>query len=191
MSGGAKKFIIKDIHLLIENYIDRVKHATSVSNLQIKLRPILSRNFNYSIEMGNGIKVGRKTDFSSYLYARQTFYEDAKTTVKIIGSKEATVIFKTPQKSVKQIIYLGDNYQIIAIKEVKINSNQNGGIGYTYDVGMNPIAGRPVITPYLNCCKPIFNGQLLQNGGKINADYYLDIADNHLNVLPQYRARGN
>lgn len=45
-----------------------------------------------------------------------------------------------------------------------------------------PIAGKPVIRSYYDCCRPVFSG------GKADSGYYLDVAGNHLVVQPQYRA---
>ncbi len=45
-----------------------------------------------------------------------------------------------------------------------------------------PIAGKPVIRSYYDCCRPIFSG------GKADSGYYLDVDGNHLVVQPQYRA---
>jgi hypothetical protein len=57
-----------------------------------------------------------------------------------------------------------------------------GGQGYSVMVEDTPIAGKPVIRSYYDCCRPVFSG------GKADSGYYLDVGGNHLVVQPQYRA---
>jgi hypothetical protein len=63
----------------------------------------------------------------------------------------------------------------------KNKSKQKGGQGYSVMVEDTPIAGKPVIRSYYDCCRPIFSG------GKADSGYYLDIK-NHIGLQPEYRA---
>ena len=90
-------------------------------------------------------------------------------------------IYKT--YTIIQTLYL-DNFKINYFSEVvtKKKRTQKGGQGYSVMVEDMPIAGKPVIRSYYDCCRPIFSG------GKADSGYYLDVDGNHLVVQPQYRA---
>ena len=164
------------MNTLLMEYINGIKTATSLSNLRNNLRPLLSRNFTFS----SGNHIGKKNEFSNHILLKLNLYVNPKINNNTIKFKNIT------QKITIQ------NNKITHINE-KIS--QSGGIGYTYSVQLNPIAGKPVINSYYNSSRPIFNGDLLkggkQKGGKFNTGYTLDLENNHINVLPQYRAISN
>lgn len=163
---------------IISEYISILKNFNSREYLEKNLEQILSLNKK------------QKSSFYDYIIKNKVFFNNAKSRKYKKSDNELTITFKKDDKKIKQEIHLGSNNKIKIL-----DKNQSGGIGYTYQVGLNPIAGKPVITPYLECCAPIFNGTLLQGGGKIkkqkggrlNTAYYLDVAAPHLNVVPQYR----
>lgn len=177
--------------IIIEKYIDCIKNSTSNSNLSNKLRPILSRKFSF--QLGN--KNGGKTDFPGVLLNKKNNFENSS--IRFYNNGKATISFKNKSgNKFKHILTLEDD-KITSVTE-KNTSKQNGGQGYVVNTSLSPIAGKPVITPYYECCRPIFNGSLLtggkrkkQKGGKADTGYYLDVAGDHLNVLPQYRAYYN
>ena len=181
------------MNIIINKYIDSIQNATSMTNLEMKLKPIFSRNFRYNIYGIYGNIAGRKTSFSRNIYPRIKLYQDEhpKITEK---EKHFIIIFKYNDKKVKQYVYL-DGYLIKEIieeilkprqKQLKVEKeSKKGGMGYTVDP--TPIAGLPMIRPYQDCCRPIYKGQLTSGGGQ-RLSYYLDIKRDHLNVQPQYRA---
>ena len=69
-----------------------------------------------------------------------------------------------------------------ANKSARTRKTHKGGQGYSVMVEDTPIAGKPVIRSYYDCCRPVFSG------GKADSGYYLDVGGNHLVVQPQYRA---
>lgn len=164
----------KNIRKVVDNYLDNINSASSKSNMMDRMRPILSKYFLFNDESG------KKTYFSKLLYNNKDYLKNSKPKISIKNNKNATISFN----KLKHKIYLDENNQI---NKINIKNTQSGGIGYTYAVGMSPIAGKPVISSYYNCCRPIFNGSLLQNGGKLNTAYYLDVSKNQINVLPQYK----
>ena len=174
------------MNIIINKYIDSIQNATSMTNLEIKLKPILSRNFRYNIYGIYGNIAGRKTSFSRNMYPRMKLYQDEHPKI-VKKEKYVMIIFKYNDKKVKQYVYL-DGYLIKEIIEEIIKPIQKklkkGGMGYTVDP--TPIAGLPTIRSYQDCCRPIYKGQLISGGGK-RLSYYLDIKGDHLNVQPQYR----
>jgi len=188
---------MKLIPQIIQNYIDSVQKPNSISSLTQKLRPILSRNFILKI---NNQTIS-KTDFPELMFNKQYFFTFSKPSIKFLNDNRFVVIFrKKGGPIVKHELYLEDSKIKTIIQNIftnSKNSNLKGGQGYTYNVSINPVAGKPVITPYNECCAPVFFGSLLsggslkQKGGKIGTGYYYDIEKNHLNVLPQYRAYSN
>jgi hypothetical protein len=172
----------KKIDLLIELFIDSIKYGTSKTNLSIKLNPILERNFTYNIIGKLGNYSGKKSIFSNELFSRQKYYNSEP---KILMKNLNMIIlsFNYKNYTITQTLYL-DNFKINYFSEVvtKNNSKQNGGQGYSVMVEDTPIAGKPVIRPYYDCCRPVFSG------GKADSGYYLDVGGNHLVVQPQYRA---
>ncbi len=174
------------MNIIINKYIDSIQNATSMTNLEIKLKPILSRNFRYNIYGIYGNIAGRKTSFSRNMYPRMKLYQDEHPKI-VKKEKYVMIIFKYNDKKVKQYVYL-DGYLIKEIIEEIIKPIQKklkkGGMGYTVDP--TPIAGLPTIRSYQDCCRPIYKGQLISGGGK-RLSYYLDINGDHLNVQPQYR----
>ena len=210
--GGAQKFIIKDLHLLIEKYIDSIKYATNISNLSTKLRPILSREFQFHIHGELGEMSGKKNEFSRFIFPRQNIYEP-EPNIKFKSPNEVIIKFYNKNNITTQYLYLED-FKINSITEKTSKKIQRAGQGYTVSVGKNPVGGQPVINGYYDCCRPIFLGSLMnggdkttqnktknqnkqnktkkqQKGGKANSGYYLDIKNNHLVVQPQYRAYYN
>jgi len=174
------------MNIIINKYIDSIQNSTSMTNLEIKLKPILSRNFRYNIYGIYGNIAGRKTSFSRNMYPRMKLYQDEHPKI-VKKEKYVMIIFKYNDKKVKQYVYL-DGYLIKEIIEEIIKPIQKklkkGGMGYTVDP--TPIAGLPTIRSYQDCCRPIYKGQLTSGGGK-RLSYYLDIKGDHLNVQPQYR----
>jgi hypothetical protein len=172
----------KKIDFLIELFIDSIKYATSKTNLSIKINPILERTFTYNLIGELGKYSGKKSLFSEVLFSRQKYYNsDPK-----ILMKNANIIilsFYYKNYTIIQTLYL-DNFKINYFSEVvtKNKKKQKGGQGYSVMVEDTPIAGKPVIRSYYDCCRPIFSG------GKADSGYYLDVDGNHLVVQPQYRA---
>ena len=172
----------KKIDLLIESFIDSIKYATSKTNLSIKLNQILERNFTYNIvgELGN--YAGKKSLFSNDLFSRQKYYNSEP---KILMKNQNMIILSFNYKTynITQTLYL-TNLKINYFSEVvrKNKTTHKGGHGYSVMVEDTPIAGKPVIRPYYDCCRPVFSG------GKADSGYYLKLAENHLVTQPQYGA---
>jgi hypothetical protein len=172
----------KKINFLIEIFKDSIKYATSKTNLSIKLKPILERTFTYSIVGEFGNYSGTKSVFSEILFSRQKYYTNEP---KIIIKKPNSIILNFDYKNYKIIQTLHiDNFKInYFLEEVTKNKkSQKAGQGYSIMVEDTPIAGKPVIRPYYECCRPVFRG------GKADSGYYLDVGGKHLVVQPQYRA---
>ena len=183
------------MNIIINKYIDSIQNATSMTNLEMKLKPILARNFRYNIYGIYGNIAGRKTSFYRNLYPRMKLYQDEnpKITEKMNDKEKEKyfiIIFKYNDKKVKQYVYL-EGYLIKEVIEETLKPRRRdkkikkGGMGYTVDP--TPIAGQPMIRPYQDCCRPIYKGQLT-TGGSRKMYYHLDIKGDHLNVQPQYRA---
>lgn len=200
--GGAQKFIIKDNELLIHKYLDIIKYSTSITNLSTKLRPILTRNFQFHI---HNVASGKKNDFSRFLFPRQNIYDQSEPKIKFKNQHEVTIKFLYNNNVITQHIHLED-FKLASLIEESTVRKQRGGQGYTVSVGQNPVGGKPVISGYYDCCRPVFLGSLMQGGkktdkktqpkktqkgGKANSGYYLDLKSNHLVVQPQYRAYYN
>jgi hypothetical protein len=172
----------KKMNFLLEIFIDSIKYATSKTNLSIKLNPILERIFTYNIIGEFGNYAGTKSLFSRILFSRQKYYNSEP---KIIVKKPNMIIlhFYYKNYTIAQTIYI-NNFKINYFSEdvTKNRNSQKGGYGYTVMVEDTPIAGKPVIRPYYDCCRPVFRG------GKADSGYYLDVAGNHFVVQPQYRA---
>jgi hypothetical protein len=172
----------KKIDLLIELFIDSIKYATSKTNLSIKINKILERFFTYNIVGELGKYSGKKSLFSDVLFSRQKFYSSES---KILMKNANMIILNFYYKNytIIQKLYL-DNLKINYFSEVvsKNKRKQKGGQGYSVMVEDTPIAGKPVIRSYYDCCRPVFSG------GKADSGYYLDVGGNHLVVQPQYRA---
>jgi hypothetical protein len=184
------------MNIIINKYIDSIQNATSMTNLEMKLKPILARNFRYNIYGIYGNIAGRKTSFYRNIYPRMKLYQDdhPKITEKMNDKEKEKyfiIIFKYNDKKVKQYIYL-EGYLIKEVIEEIIKPRlrrdtkpKKGGMGYTVDP--TPIAGQPTIRPYQDCCRPIYKGQLT-TGGSRRMNYYLKIDEGRLNVQPQYGA---
>jgi len=184
--GYTKELITKNVKFLLGQYIDAIQHAISQDNLKSKLRPILSNDFHFK----SGNINGELSEFIGYTFSRQKEYDSKKTNITVKNPMFSVISFGN---KIKQEIHLDETFKIKSIIE---GSEMKGGMGYTYNVGLNPIGGKPVISSYYNCCRPIFYGSLLQGGGakkksqkggRLNTSYYLDISAPHLNVQPQYR----
>jgi hypothetical protein len=165
-----------------------------MTNLEMKLKPILARNFRYNIYGIYGNIAGRKTSFYRNLYPRMKLYQDdnPKITEKDKEKeKYFIIIFKYKDKKIKQYIYLEGYLIKEVIEEIlkpmrrRDTKPKKGGMGYTVDP--TPIAGQPTIRPYQDCCRPIYKGQLTTGGSRI-MNYYLKIGEGRLNVQPQYGA---
>jgi len=197
----TKEMITKNIEFLLERYIDAIQHSISQQNLHTKLKGILSRKFHFKI----GSESGDARVFEKYIFSKQQEYERMRAKIIVKNPRFSLIKFKHGNETRTQEIHLDERFHI---NSINCGNKMSGGVGYTYQVGLNPVAGRPVIAPYLNCCRPIFYGSLLQNGGKnkvkeskkkvkeskkkqkggrLNTAYYLDVAGNHFNVQPQYR----
>lgn len=184
------------MNIIINKYIDSIQNATSMTNLEMKLKPILSRNFRYNIYGIYGNIAGRKTSFYRNIYPRMKLYQDdhPKITEKDKEKEKEKyfiIIFKYNDKKVKQYIYL-EGYLIKEVIEETLNPRERttktkkGGMGYTVDP--TPIAGQPTIRPYQDCCRPIYKGQLT-TGGSRKTNYYFDLSsENKLIAQPPYRA---
>ena len=172
----------KKIDLLIELFIDSIKYATSKTNLSIKINPILERTFTYNIIGKLGNYSGKKLLFSEVLFSRQKYY-NSETKILMKNANMIVMSFIYKNYTITQTLYL-DNFKINYFSEVvaKNKSKQKGGQGYSVMVEDTPIAGKPVIRSYYDCCRPVFSG------GKADSGYYLDVGGNHLVVQPQYRA---
>ena len=190
MEGGTQKILLKNIYLLAQNFIDSIKYSTSIKNLSIKLKKLLSRSFTYNIFGELGSNSGKKLMFSQIIFLRQKYYENES---KIIIKNKNTIIIKYTYKkfTITQTLFI-ENLKINYLSEevskkkrfqkIFRKSGQKGGQGYSVMVEDTPIAGKPVIRSYYDCCRPIFSG------GKADSGYYLDVGGNHLVVQPQYRA---
>lgn len=172
----------KKINFISDLFIDSIKYATSKTNLSIKLNPILDRTFTYNILGELGKYSGKKSLFSETLFSRQKYY-DSEPKILIKNKNMIVMIFIYKNYTITQTLYL-DNLKINYFSEVvaKNKSKQKGGQGYSVMVEDTPIAGKPVIRSYYDCCRPVFSG------GKADSGYYLDVGGNHLVVQPQYRA---
>jgi len=196
MESLGGKISIKNINILIHKFIDSIKYATSRTNLSSKLNPILCRNLTYNIFGELGSDSGKKSMFSRIIFSRQKYYVNPPK----IREKNNNIILITyiyEKYKIIQKLYLENfkiNYfseEVVKIKKKRIQKQgqkgeqkgeQKGGQGYSVIVGETPIAGKPVIRSYYDCCRPIFSG------GKADSGYYLDVGGNHLVVQPQYRA---
>jgi len=196
--GGAKKFVIRDNDMLIKSFVDSLKYATSISNLTSKLSPLFGRDFIYKVSGSLGERTGGKRDFYRFAFNRQKIYEEGRVNVKKESENSYLITFKhNTGLSLKLLVTIA-NYKIKRIDEeesIKRSRNLTGGQGYSYNVSINPVAGKPVVSPYYQCCRPIFFGDLLkggsrkQKGGRNDTGYRFDLQEeNLLNVLPQYRA---
>ena len=184
------------MNIIINKYIDSIQNATSMTNLEMKLKPILARNFRYNIYGIYGNIAGRKTSFYRNIYPRMKLYQDEhpKITEKDKEKEKEKyfiIIFKYNNKKVKQYIYL-EGYLIKEVIEETLKPRERttktkkGGMGYTVDP--TPIAGQPTIRPYQDCCRPIYKGQLTTGGARI-MNYYYDLScENRLIAQPPYRA---
>lgn len=173
----------------IENYLKIIQTAPNKTSLKKNISPLLSENFYFHNSSSNV----KKSSFLNHLFTNQDFYKSSKAKVKM-NLTNSTIQFQNQNNSISQSLYLDSNNKISIIQQNN-PTQQSGGQGYYYNPGINPVAGQPVVNSYLSCCRPIFNGSLLkggskkkeQKGGKRSLIYYLDVADNHLNVLPQYK----
>ena len=172
----------KKINFLLEIFIDSIKYATSKTNLSIKLNSIMVRNFTYNIVGEFGNYSGKKSMFSEILFSRQKYY-NSEPKILLKNMNLITLSFNYKNYTIIQSLYL-DNFKINYFSEVVTKNKrvQKGGHGYSVMVEDMPIAGKPVIRPYYDCCRPVFRG------GKADSGYYLDVGGNHLVVQPQYRA---
>jgi len=171
----------KKIDLLIELFMDSIKYATSKTNLSIKLSSLLTRHFTFNISGKLGDYSGKKSMFAETLFSRQKYYNNEPIINRINDMIILSFIYKT--YTIIQTLYI-DDFKINYFSEVvsKKKRTQKGGQGYSVMVEDTPIAGKPVIRSYYDCCRPVFSG------GKADSGYYLDVDGNHLVVQPQYRA---
>ncbi len=167
--------------MLVNRFIDSIKYATSKTNLSIKLIHILSRRFTYNISGELGKDYGKKSMFPNIIFLRQKYYGN-QPKIRVKNHNIIVIKYSYEKYTIIQTLYL-ENLKINYFSEVVTKKNpQKGGQGYSVIVGETPIAGKPVIRSYYDCCRPIFSG------GKADSGYYLDVGGNHLVVQPQYRA---
>ena len=191
MEGGAQKLIIQNMNILSQKFIDTIKYSTSKTNLSIKLSPILARNFTYNIFGELGSDSGKKSMFSRVIFSRQKYYEN-RARIRIKNKSTIIITYTYEKYTITQTLFI-ENFKINYFSEevAKTKSRtrhktttkiHKGGQGYSVMVEDTPIAGKPVIRSYYDCCRPVFSG------GKADSGYYLDVGGNHLVVQPQYRA---
>ena len=191
MEGGAQKLIIQNMNILSQKFIDTIKYSTSKTNMSIKLSPILARNFTYNIFGELGSDSGKKSMFSRVIFSRQKYYEN-RARIRIKNKSTIIITYTYETYTITQTLFI-ENFKINYFSEevAKTKSRtrhrtttkiHKGGQGYSVMVEDTPIAGKPVIRSYYDCCRPIFSG------GKADSGYYLDVGGNHLVVQPQYRA---
>lgn len=191
MEGGAQKIIIQNLNILSQKFIDTIKYSTSKTNLSIKLSPILARNFTYNIFGELGSDSGKKSMFSRVIFSRQKYY-DNRARIRIKNKSTIIITYKYEIYTITQTLFIENfkiNYFSEEVAKTKARTRHRtttkihkGGQGYSVMVEDTPIAGKPVIRSYYDCCRPIFSG------GKADSGYYLDVGGNHLVVQPQYRA---
>jgi hypothetical protein len=188
MEGGAQKLIIQNLNILSQKFIDTIKYSTSRTNLSIKLSPILARNFTYNIFGELGSDSGKKSMFSRVIFSRQKYY-DNRARIRIKNKSTILITYKYETYTITQTLFI-EKFKINYFSEEVTKSSKSartrkthkGGQGYSVMVEDTPIAGKPVIRSYYDCCRPVFSG------GKADSGYYLDVGGNHLVVQPQYRA---
>lgn len=190
MEGGAQKLIIQNMNILSQKFIDTIKYSTSKTNLSIKLSPILARNFTYNIFGELGSDSGKKSMFSRVIFSRQKYYEN-RARIRIKNKSTIIITYTYETYTITQTLFI-ENFKINYFSEEVAKSSKSarktrrrphkGGQGYSVMVEDTPIAGKPVIRSYYDCCRPVFSG------GKADSGYYLDVGGNHLVVQPQYRA---
>ena len=190
MEGGAQKLIIQNLNILSQKFIDTIKYSTSRTNMAIKLSPILARNFTYNIFGELGSDSGKKSMFSRVIFSRQKYYEN-RARIRIKNKSTIIITYTYETYTITQTLFI-ENFKINYFSEEVAKANKSarkarrqphkGGQGYSVMVEDTPIAGKPVIRSYYDCCRPVFSG------GKADSGYYLDVGGNHLVVQPQYRA---
>ena len=191
MEGGAQKLIIQNLNILSQKFIDTIKYSTSRTNLSIKLSPILARNFTYNIFGELGSDSGKKSMFSRVIFSRQKYY-DNRARIRIKNKSTIIITYKYETYTITQTLFI-EKFKINYFSEEVAKSSKSartrprtkthkGGQGYSVMVEDTPIAGKPVIRSYYDCCRPVFSG------GKADSGSYLDVGGNHLVVQPQYRA---
>jgi hypothetical protein len=192
MEGGAQKLIIQNLNILSQKFIDTIKYSTSRTNMSIKLSPILARNFTYNIFGELGSDSGKKSMFSRVIFSRQKYYEN-RARIRIKNKSTIIITYTYETYTITQTLFI-ENFKINYFSEEVAKANKSartrrittkthkGGQGYSVMVEDTPIAGKPVIRSYYDCCRPVFSG------GKADSGYYLDVGKNHLVVQPQYRA---
>ena len=192
MEGGAQKLIIQNLNILSQKFIDTIKYSTSRTNMSIKLSPILARNFTYNIFGELGSDSGKKSMFSRVIFSRQKYYEN-RARIRIKNKSTIIITYAYETYTITQTLFI-ENFKINYFSEEVAKANKSartrrittkthkGGQGYSVMVEDTPIAGKPVIRSYYDCCRPVFSG------GKADSGYYLDVGKNHLVVQPQYRA---
>lgn len=178
--------------IVIKDYVKDLKKNSE------KMTKGFSKNFTYNIKGTLGDHQGNSDEYRKFINTRPKIYKEGKTNIKMQSPNKALVTFKTNSGlNIKQDIDIDNENKIVKITEEDkvLNKVMKGGQGYTYNVSINPVGGQPVVSPYYQCCRPIFFGDLLkgggnkkQKGGKVLTGYRFDLGENHLNVLPQYRA---
>lgn len=183
MEGGAQKLIIQNLNILSQKFIDTIKYSTSRTNMAIKLSPILARNFTYNIFGELGSDSGKKSMFSRVIFSRQKYY-DNRARIRIKNKSTIIITYTYETYTITQTLFI-EKFKINYFSEEVARKRRKpliGGQGYSVMVEDTPIAGKPVIRSYYDCCRPVFSG------GKADSGYYLDVGGNHLVVQPQYRA---
>lgn len=119
------------MNIIINTYIDSIQNATSITNLEMKLKNILSRNFMYNIYGIYGNISGRKSSFSRIMYNRLNIYQDKSPKISI-KNNIVTITFKHNNNKISQFLYL-EEYKITEVNEKSINiKKKTGGKGIIY-----------------------------------------------------------
>ena len=93
------------MNIIINKYIDSIQNATSMTNLEMKLKPILTRNFRYNFYGIYGNVAGRKTSFYRNIYPRMKLYQDEHPKI-IEKTNEKDKYFIIIFKSSSNLVYL-------------------------------------------------------------------------------------
>jgi len=119
------------MNIIINTYIDSIQNATSMTNLEMKLKNILSRNFMYNIYGIYGNISGRKSSFSRIMYNRLNIYQDKSPKISI-KDNIVTITFKHNKNKISQFLYL-EEYKITEVNEKSTDlKKKTGGKGISY-----------------------------------------------------------
>ena len=133
------------MNIIINTYIDSIQNATSMTNLEMKLKNILSRNFMYNIYGIYGNISGRKSSFSRIMYNRLNIYQDKSPKI-LIKDNIVTITFKHNKNKISQFLYL-EEYKITEVNEKSTDvKKKTGGKGTSYylDIKSNHLNVQPL-----------------------------------------------